>query len=160
MQQTRKLELWVGLFVLAGIAALLVLVFNIANVKGLSQSESYQLTARFDNIGGLKVRSPVKIGGVVVGRISDIDLDVATHTPVVTMNIDSKYGYFSETTSASIYSAGLLGEQFVGLIPGFVDEEEGFDMLGDGDEIQDTKSALILEDLIGQVVYSLKGEDE
>ena len=158
MQQIRKLELWVGSFVLAGIAALLVLVFMVADVQSLGGNESYTLKAHFDNIGGLKVRSPIKVGGVTVGKITGITLDTETYTPVVTMAIEKKYGFFPETSSAAILTSGLLGEQYLGIMPGFVDE--GIEMLADGDLIEDTKSALVLEDMIGQVLYSMGGDSE
>ncbi|GAB6263298.1 outer membrane lipid asymmetry maintenance protein MlaD [Photobacterium sp. CCB-ST2H9] len=156
MQQNRQLELWVGTFVLAGIVALLVLIFQVADVKNLGGSETYNLKARFDNIGGLKVRSPVKVGGVTIGTVSDITLDTTTYVPVVTLAIDKKFGYFPETSSAAILTSGLLGEQYLGMTPGFVDE--GIVMLEDGDIIEDTKSALVLEEMIGQVLYSI-GKD-
>ncbi|PSW18473.1 outer membrane lipid asymmetry maintenance protein MlaD [Photobacterium sanctipauli] len=158
MQQTKKLELWVGSFILAGVAALLVLVFKVADVQNLGGAESYNLKAQFDNIGGLKVRSPIKVGGVTVGKISDITLDTETYVPVVTLAIEKKYGYFPETSSAAILTSGLLGEQYLGIEPGFVDED--IDMLGNGDFIEDTRSALVLEDMIGQVLYSIGGDSE
>lgn len=158
MQQTRKLEMWVGFFVLAGLAAILIMIFKVANVTGLSAGNTYSLKANFDNIGSLKVRSPVKIGGVVVGRVSAIDLDIDSYTPVVTLSIGEQYGHFPETSSAEILTSGLIGEQYIGLVPGFIDDD--MDMLGDGAFIEDTKSALVLEDLIGQVLYSVNGSDE
>ncbi|MDO6706416.1 outer membrane lipid asymmetry maintenance protein MlaD [Photobacterium sp. 1_MG-2023] len=158
MQQNRQLELWVGTFVLAGIIALLVLVFKVADVKSIGGAETYQLKARFDNIGGLKVRSPVKVGGVTIGTVSNISLDMETYVPVVTLAIDKKYGYFPETSSAAILTSGLLGEQYLGISPGFVDE--GIMMLENGDFIEDTKSALVLEDMIGQVLYSIGNEGD
>ncbi|MEJ2763919.1 outer membrane lipid asymmetry maintenance protein MlaD [Photobacterium sp. MCCC 1A19761] len=156
MQQIKKLELWVGGFMLAGFAALLVLVFKVADVQGLGDGESYTLKAQFDNIGGLKVRSPIKVGGVTVGKITAITLDTDTYVPVVTLSIEKRFGYFPETSSAAILTSGLLGEQYLGIEPGFV--EEGIEMLTDGDLIQDTKSALVLEDMIGQVLYSIGGD--
>ncbi|KDM92769.1 outer membrane lipid asymmetry maintenance protein MlaD [Photobacterium galatheae] len=158
MQQNRQLELWVGTFVLAGIVALLVLIFQVADVRNLGGSETYNLKARFDNIGGLKVRSPVKVGGVTIGTVSDITLDTTTYVPVVTLAIDQKFGYFPETSSAAILTSGLLGEQYLGLTPGFVDE--GIVMLEDGDIIEDTKSALVLEEMIGQVLYSIGNDGD
>lgn len=158
MQQMRKLELWVGSFVLAGFAALLVLVFKVADVQNLGGAETYTLKAHFDNIGGLKVRSPIKVGGVTVGKITNISLDTDTYVPVVTLAIDKQYGYFPETSSAAILTSGLLGEQYLGIEPGFVDED--IEMLSDGDLIEDTKSALVLEDMIGQVLYSIGGDGQ
>lgn len=156
MQQNKKLELWVGTFVLAGLVALLVLVFKVADVQNIGGNDTYMLKANFDNIGGLKVRSPIKVGGVSVGRITDIALDIETFTPVVTLAIEKKYGYFPETSSAAILTSGLLGEQYLGITPGFVDEDIA--MLVNGDLIEDTKSALVLEDMIGQVLYSIGGD--
>lgn len=158
MQQTRKLELWVGTFVMAGVIAILVMIFKVANVTGIGSGDTYRLQAYFDNIGSLKVRSPVKIGGVVVGRVSEISLDKENYIPIVTLSIEQRYGYFPETSSATILTSGLIGEQYVGLVPGFIDDD--IDMLADGDLIEDTKSALVLEDLIGQVLYSVNGSDK
>ncbi|HDY8176041.1 TPA: outer membrane lipid asymmetry maintenance protein MlaD [Vibrio vulnificus] len=158
MQQTRKTELWIGSFVLAGICAILVMIFQVADVKGLGSGNTYTLKAQFDNIGSLKVRSPVKVGGVVIGRVSDISLNPETLVPVVSLSINSLYNQFPETSSVQILTSGLIGEQYIGLVPGFVFEDE--QMLKDGDFIEDTKSALVLEDLIGQVLYSVGNKDE
>lgn len=149
---SKKVEIWVGFFTLLGIAALLMLSFNVAN-KGISgSSATYDLYAKFDNIGGLKVRSPIKVGGVVVGRVSEIFLDENDYTPVVTLTIEAQYNNFSEATSVSILTAGLLGEQYIGLLPGFIDES--IETLVPGDYIEDTKPALVLEELIGQFLFS------
>ncbi|SON50649.1 outer membrane lipid asymmetry maintenance protein MlaD [Vibrio tapetis] len=156
MQQTRKTELLVGGFVLASIIAVLVMIIEVADVRSFGSSETYSLKAQFDNIGSLKPRSPVKIGGVVVGRVSDITLDLEQYLPVVTIEIETKFGQFPETSSAQILTSGLIGEQYIGLVPGFVDED--IDMLANGDFIEDTKSALVLEDLIGQVLYRVGGD--
>ncbi|EGA67086.1 outer membrane lipid asymmetry maintenance protein MlaD [Vibrio brasiliensis] len=158
MQQTRKIELWVGSFVLAGICAILVMIFQVADVKGLGSNDTYTLNAEFDNIGSLKVRSPVKVGGVVVGRVSAINLNSESLLPVVTMAINSTYNQFPETSSVKILTSGLIGEQYIGLTPGFVFDDE--QMLVEGDYIEDTKSALVLEDLIGQVLYSVGGSED
>jgi phospholipid/cholesterol/gamma-HCH transport system substrate-binding protein len=158
MQQTRKIELWVGSFVIAGICAILVMIFQVADVKGLGSNDTYTLNAEFDNIGSLKVRSPVKVGGVVIGRVASISLNSESLLPVVTMAINSKYDQFPETSSVKILTSGLIGEQYIGLTPGFIFDDE--QMLVEGDYIEDTKSALVLEDLIGQVLYSVGGSDE
>ncbi|EOX4973831.1 outer membrane lipid asymmetry maintenance protein MlaD [Vibrio alginolyticus] len=158
MQQTRKTELWVGSFVLAGICAILVMIFQVADVKSIGSGDTYILKAEFDNIGSLKVRSPVKVGGVVIGRVSSISLNPDNLLPVVTLSINSKYNQFPETSSVQILTSGLIGEQYIGLVPGFVFDDEV--MLVDGDTIEDTKSALVLEDLIGQVLYSVGGSDD
>ncbi|WP_153915441.1 outer membrane lipid asymmetry maintenance protein MlaD [Shewanella sp. TC10] len=154
---TRKVELLVGLFLLTGLLAFCVLVFNVANVELKSGKETYILKAEFNNIGGLKVRSPVKVGGVVVGRVSNITLDTKKLVPVVTLTMDKQYDQFPETSSLSILTSGLLGEQFLGLTPGFMDDD--IEMLADGDRVHDTRSALILEDLIGQLLYSVSSKD-
>ncbi|SFP51296.1 outer membrane lipid asymmetry maintenance protein MlaD [Enterovibrio norvegicus] len=158
MQQNRKTEFWVGTFVLAGIAAVLMLIFQVADVKSFSRSDYYTLEAHFDDIGGLKVRSPVKVGGVVVGRVSDISLTAPDYVPSVTLEIERKYGFFPESSSAAILTSGLLGEQFIGIRPGFLDED--IDVLQDGDLLEDTRSALVLEDLIGQFLYSVGSDKE
>ncbi|MBU2925021.1 outer membrane lipid asymmetry maintenance protein MlaD [Colwellia sp. 4_MG-2023] len=149
---SKKVELLVGFFVALGIAALLVLALKVANTGMSGGGEHYNLFAKFDNIGGLKVRSPIKVGGVVVGRVSDISLDETDYTPVVTLEIYSKYNQFSEATSVAILTAGLLGEQYIGLQPGFM--IESLDILQPNDFIEDTKPALVLEELIGQFLFS------
>ena len=158
MQQTRKIEFWVGSFVLAGICAILVMIFQVADVKSLGSGDTYTVKAEFDNIGSLKVRSPVKVGGVVVGRVSQITLDPKTLLPLVSLAIDKQYNQFPENSSVRILTSGLIGEQYIGLMPGFVYDDET--MLTNGDTIEDTKSALVLEDLIGQVLYSIGGSND
>jgi len=153
---SKKVELMVGFFVALGIAALLMLSYKVAKTGISGDGETYELYAKFSNIGGLKVRSPIKVGGVVVGRISAITLDEEDYTPVVTLTINKQYNNFSDATSVSILTAGLLGEQYVGLQPGFMDES--VDILQPGDFIEDTKPALVLEELIGQFLFS-QGND-
>lgn len=150
-----KLEFSVGCFMLAGIGALLLLAFKIAGINMQGQGENYTLYAKFDNIGGLKARSPIKVGGVVVGRVSDIRLDSKDQTPIVTLNVNRSAGEFSESSTAAIQTSGLLGEQYLALSPGFVDEDMGIGMLTEGDFITDTQSALVLEELIGKFIYSI-----
>ena len=152
---SKKIELMVGLFVALGIAALLMLSLQVANT-GIAGGETYILKAKFDNIGGLKVRSPIKVSGVVVGRVSQISLDKEDFTAVVTLDIYTQYSSFSEATSVAILTAGLLGEQYLGLQPGFIDDS--FETLMPGDFIEDTKPALVLEELIGQFLFS-QGSD-
>ena len=154
---SKKVELMVCLFAALGIAALLMLALVVANNGISGNSETYQLYAKFDNIGGLKVRSAVKVGGVVVGRVSSITLDSEDYTPVVTLDIYTQYNNFSEATSVSILTAGLLGEQYIGLLPGFIDES--VETLIAGDYIEDTKPALVLEELIGQFLFSQGSDD-
>jgi phospholipid/cholesterol/gamma-HCH transport system substrate-binding protein len=152
---SRKIEILVGLFVTAAIAAFFMLAMNVSNLSSYNGGESYQLIARFDNIGGLKVRSPVAVGGVRIGRVSDIQYNSETYEAVVSMSIEAKYNKFPIDTAASILTSGLLGEQFVGLEPG-ADEE----YLKQGDVIDLTQSALVLEQIIGQFLYSKADEEE
>lgn len=149
---TRKIELLVGSFIVLAIAAFFMLALNVANSGVGGGNDTYLLQARFDNIGGLKVRSPVKVGGVVVGRVTAINLDTSRYTPVVTIAINSAYSNFPETSSLAILTSGLLGEQYLGLQPGFIDET--VEILADGDYIEDTKSAIVLEELIGQFLFN------
>jgi len=141
------LDLWVGLFVIAGIAALLFLALKVGSTSAVSTSNSYEIVARFDNIGGLKPRAPVKSAGVVVGRVADIRFDNETFEAAVTLRLDKRYA-FPKDTSAAIMTSGLLGEQYVGL-------EAGGDSqtLKDQDRILITQSAVVLENLIGQFIY-------
>lgn len=156
---SRKIEIFVGLFVALAIAATLLLALQVANQGMSGGSETYRLYAKFDNIGGLKARSSVKVGGVVVGRVEQIFLDQRELIPVVEMQISAEYvDTFPETSSVSILTAGLLGEQYVGLQPGFIFPGEDPIYLRHDDYIVDTKSALVLEDLIGQFLFS-KGND-
>ncbi|WP_319241278.1 outer membrane lipid asymmetry maintenance protein MlaD [uncultured Propionivibrio sp.] len=150
---SRKLmDLWVGFFVLIGFAALLFLALRVGNVSSANFAETYQLTAKFDNIGGLKVRGPVKSAGVVVGRVTEIGFDSESYEAVVTMKIDSRFR-FPKDTFASILTAGLLGEQYIGLDAGG-DEK----MLKSGDTFAKTQSAVVLEKLISQFMFSKASE--
>ncbi len=148
----KVLDLWVGFFVALGMAALLVLALKVGNLSGANFSETYALTAKFANIGGLKVRAPVKSAGVVVGRVADIRFDAQTYEAVVTFNIDGRYR-FPKDTFALILTAGLLGEQYIGLDPGG-DEK----MLVTGDAIAKTQSAVVLEKLISQFMFNKASE--
>ncbi|WP_341502892.1 outer membrane lipid asymmetry maintenance protein MlaD [Gallaecimonas sp. GXIMD4217] len=151
MQANRRIELLVGLFIALGVAAMLALSLRVANGSVGADGDSYRLLAKFDNVGGLKVRSPVKVGGVVVGRVESIRLDPEDFTPVVALQVSQEYNAFPETSSVAILTSGLLGEQYIGLQPGFMDESIA--ILQDGDYIEDTKSALVLEELIGQFLF-------
>lgn len=153
----KKIELWVGLFVISATLSLAILAFSVAGLSFKGEGRSYILNASFSNIGGLKVRAPVKLGGVVVGRVEDISLDIESYRPIVRISMFENKGSYSETSSLSILTSGLLGEQYIGITPGFIDED--IEMLKDGDSIEDTKSALVLEDLIGQFIYSINKED-
>ena len=141
------LDLWVGLFVIAGVAALLFLALKVGSMSAVNASDSYQVIARFDNIGGLKTRAPVKSAGVVVGRVADIRFDNETFEAAVTLRLDKRYA-FPKDTSAAIMTSGLLGEQYIGL-------EAGGDSLKlkDKDRILITQSAVVLENLIGQFLF-------
>jgi phospholipid/cholesterol/gamma-HCH transport system substrate-binding protein len=148
------LDLWVGFFVAIGIAALLFLALKVGNLSSAHLSDLYVLEARFDNIGGLKVRGPVKSAGVVVGRIADIRFDTASYEAVVTINVDGRYR-FPKDTFASINTSGLLGEQYIGLEVGG-DEK----MLAAGDKIKKTQSAVVLEKLISQFLFNKASEGQ
>ncbi|NRQ43375.1 outer membrane lipid asymmetry maintenance protein MlaD [Rheinheimera sp. YQF-2] len=149
---TRKIEILVGGFIVLAIAAFLLLSLQVASSGVAGTGQSYRLHAKFENIGGLKVRSPVKVGGVVVGRVAAIELDTTYYRPVVTLEINKSYSNFPETSTLAILTSGLLGEQYLGLQPGFLDET--VEILADGDYIEDTKSALVLEELIGQFLFN------
>ncbi|MBL8382428.1 MAG: outer membrane lipid asymmetry maintenance protein MlaD [Burkholderiales bacterium] len=145
-------DLWVGLFVLAGFGALLVLALKAGNLASFNFSETYQVLAKFDNIGGLKVRAPVKSAGVVVGRVAKVAFDDQEYQAVVTLALDKGF-QFPKDTSAKILTSGLLGEQYIGLSPGGADAK-----LGAGDKIKSTSSAMVLEELIGKLVFDKAAE--
>lgn len=157
--QTKKSEIWVGVFLLVALLAALFICLKAADLTSLRTEPTYRVYATFDNVGGLKVRSPVRIGGVVIGRVEEIALDPKTYLPRVTLDIEERYNQIPDTSSLAIRTSGLLGEQFLALNVGFDDPEMGTSMLKDGSIIQDTKSAMVLEDLIGQFLYSSKGSD-
>ncbi len=154
-----KAEIMVGIFVLAGIIACAVMSLKIAGLVLNTGSDYYTLHAKFDNIGSLKLRAPVKIGGVVVGRVSNISLDNESLVPVVDMEIEASCNKLSNESKASIQTAGIIGEQYVSITPGFYDEDIGSEYLKNGDYFTDTGSALVLEDLIGKFLYSA-GDDK
>ncbi|MEE1286157.1 MAG: outer membrane lipid asymmetry maintenance protein MlaD [Ruminobacter sp.] len=153
-----KIEFLVGLFVLFGLVSLVILALKIAGLTVNSESESYVLKANFDNIGSLKIRAPVKVGGVVIGRVTNIYLDQEKYVPVVEMSISKKYDKLSNESKASILTAGLIGDQYIGVTPGFYDEEMGSTYLKEGDSFEDTGSAIVLEDLIGKFLYSMNSD--
>jgi phospholipid/cholesterol/gamma-HCH transport system substrate-binding protein len=142
------IDLWVGLFMVAGLGALTILALKVGNMGSLGSSDTYQLSAEFTNIGGLKPRAAVKSSGVVVGRVAGITFDNDKFVARVTMNIDSRYK-FPQDTSASILTAGLLGEQYVGFEGGAEDKP-----LAPGATLKLTQSAVVLEKLISQFMYS------
>jgi phospholipid/cholesterol/gamma-HCH transport system substrate-binding protein len=147
------LEILVGIFVLLGMAALLMLSMKVSNINSLFTGESYTVDAYFSNIGGLKPKSPVKMSGVKVGEVSDIQYDFSRYEAKVSFNINIKYDKIPADSSASIYTAGLLGEQYIGLEAG---GDELF--LQTGDEIQLTESAIVLERLISSLVFDSAAE--
>ncbi len=142
------LDFWVGLFVVVGFLAVLFLALKVGNMSSLSFQPTYAVKMKFDNIGGLKPRAAVKSAGVVVGRVKTIGFDTNTYQALVTIDIDGQYP-FPKDSSAKILTSGLLGEQYIGLEPGGDTE-----MLKAGDTITMTQSAIVLENLIGQFLYS------
>jgi phospholipid/cholesterol/gamma-HCH transport system substrate-binding protein len=141
------IDLWVGIFVIIGLGAIAFLALRVGNLTSLQTAPSYHLEAAFDNIGGLKLRAPVKAAGVVVGRVDRVRFDPKTYRAVVTMSIDQGY-QFSKDTIASILTSGLLGEVYIGL-----DAGGDTQMLADGGVITKTQSAVVLEKLIGQFLF-------
>lgn len=149
MHNSKALEIIVGLFVVLGLAALFMLAMKVSNLTTFAGEDGYEVTARFENIGGLKVRSPVTVAGVRVGRVSAIGFDNKTFEAVITMTISKDYDVLPTDTSASIFTSGLLGEQYVSLEPGGSEKS-----LKQGSEIRLTQSAIVLEQVIGQFLYS------
>jgi phospholipid/cholesterol/gamma-HCH transport system substrate-binding protein len=151
---TRNTEILVGLFIAAGLAALFMLAMKVSNLNIYSNDAGYEITANFENISGLKVKSPVTMAGVRIGRVSDISFDGKRFEAVVKIRIESQYNTLPKDTSASIYTAGLLGEKYVGLEAGG-DEQN----LQDKDKLQLTQSSLVLEKLISRFVDSFIDKD-
>ena len=155
MMTRKELDLWVGIFALMGIGAMLFLSLKVANLlASFSASEVYQISAKFENIGGLKVRAAVKSAGVVVGRVGDIRFDNETFDAIVAMNIDSRF-QFPKDSSAKILTSGLLGEQYIGITAG----GDSVNLKG-GDTLKLTQSAVVLENLIGQFLYNKAAEGD
>ena len=148
----KRIEVMVGLFVVLGILGLTFLALKTANLGNLGGGDAYALSARFDNIGGLKVRAPVRSAGVVVGRVTAVSLDVKTYQGVVTMEVERRY-VFPKDTSAKILTAGLLGDPYIGLEPGGDDKS-----LAPGSTLTQTQSAVVLENLIGQMLTGKAAE--
>jgi phospholipid/cholesterol/gamma-HCH transport system substrate-binding protein len=148
----RGIETLVGVFVLLGFVAIGYLALKAANLSAMTVGETYMVSARFDNIGGLKPRAPVKSAGVTVGRVASITLDPKSFQGLVTLELEKRYA-FPKDTSAAILTAGLLGDQYVGLNPGGAD-----DNLGQGDNIKMTQSAVVLENLISSFLYNRAAE--
>ena len=154
MMTRKELDLWVGIFAVIGIGAMLFLSLKVANLASFSAGDTYQIQAKFDNIGSLKVRAPVKSAGVVVGRVSEIHFDNESFEAVVTLNVDGRFK-FPKDSSAKIMTAGLLGEQYIGLSPG----GDSASLKG-GDTLKLTQSAVVLENLIGQFLYNRAAEGD
>ena len=148
----KGIETLVGVFVLLGMLAVVFLALKAANLASFSVGSTYALTAKFDNIGGLKVRAPVQSAGVTVGRVTSIALDPQSFQGLVTIEVDSRVKFPSDT-SAKILTSGLLGDQYIGLEPGGSDKN-----LTGGDQIKMTQSAVVLENLIGQFLYNRAAE--
>jgi phospholipid/cholesterol/gamma-HCH transport system substrate-binding protein len=148
MVQKKILELWVGLFVALGLVAVGILAFKVGNLSAADVANSYRLIAEFDNIGGLKVRAPVTLAGVRIGRVSEIYVNKNDFRAVVEMNIDGRYDNLPTDTTALVLTSGVLGEQYVGVEPG---GDSAY--LKDGDRIILTQSALVLESLVGQFLF-------
>jgi phospholipid/cholesterol/gamma-HCH transport system substrate-binding protein len=152
MMNRRTIDIWVGLFVAIGLASLAFLALKVAGSSTFVSGNAYEIKAKFDNIGGLKVRAPVKSAGVVVGRVGSIVFDNESFEAVVTMAIDGQYK-FPKDTAAKILTSGLLGEQYIGLSAG----GDSVD-LKNGDTLRITQSAIVLENLISQFLYSKAAE--
>ncbi len=155
MMQKKSTEITVGMFVAAGIAALFMLAMKVSNLGDFSEKDGYQVVAEFENVGGLKARSAVTMAGVRVGRVSSISLDPENYNARVTLDLYSEFNTIPTDSSASIFTAGLLGEQYIGLEAG---AEEEF--LQNGDVLELTQSALVLEQVIGQFLFSKAEGDE
>lgn len=151
----RLIESCVGLFIVAAIAALFVLAFKVSGMSNFGDHNSYQIKAPFDNIGDLKPRAAVTIAGVKIGQVTGIELDPKSFKAVVVMRIDDNAKTIPSDTQASIVTAGLLGANYVSLTPGFDD-----DYLKDGDSIQDTHPAILLEEMLGQLMFSMKNDNK
>lgn len=149
MMKSKMVEIMVGLFVAAGIVALFMLAMKVSNLNAFSVKDGYTLVAHFDNVGGLKAQSPVSASGVRIGRVTSIEYDQQGYEAEVRMVIDPKYDRLPQDTSAGIYTSGLLGEQYISLEPGASDT-----YLKDGDRLTLTQSALVLEQVIGQYLFS------
>jgi len=153
--QTRNIEIMVGAFLLAGILALLVLAFQVSGLTNIVGNNGYQISAAFDNVGDLRVRAPVSVGGVRIGEVTGIQLDHKSFKAIVSMQINPNQDSIPNDSSASILTQGLLGSNYISLTPGFSDTN-----LKNGDKIPTTHSAIILENLIGQLMYKFSNNDK
>lgn len=154
MLNRKSLEVWVGFFVAAGILALAMLAFKVGNLTTTDVVDGYKINARFDNVGGLKVKAAVTMAGVRVGRVSSIEFDSNKYQAKVTMDIDGRYSNIPRDSSAAILTSGLLGDQYIGIEPG---GDEAY--LKTGDDFLRTQSALVLEKLVGQVIFNKASEN-
>jgi len=148
MRQNRAIDVSTGLFVLLGVAAIVFLVTQISNREFTSQDRGYRVVAQFDNVGGLKVGAPVKMAGVTIGRVEDIGYDMKLFKAIVSMGIDRRYDQIPSDSDASIFTAGLLGGQYIGIEPGGAE-----DYLEDGDQIEFVQNAIVLENLISKYLF-------
>lgn len=155
MHNSRAMEIWVGVFVVAGLAALFVLAMRVSNIASFQNQQGYEVVGRFHNIGGLKVKAPVTLAGVPVGRVTGISLDQETLEAKVVLTIRNNVDDIPSDTSASILTSGLLGEQYVGLEPGGMPTP-----LKDGDELTLTQSAVVLEKLISRFLFDKASGDQ
>jgi len=153
MLSQRSIESLVGLFLLMAITAMCVLAFKVSGLVSLFPAKAYNVTASFDDIGGLKVRSAVKISGVQIGEVTRIDLDPTTFKAVVTMSIQDQFNDISADSSAGIFTAGLLGDNYIAITPMYSKT-----LLTNGSQIEFTHPAMILEKLIGQFIYKMSGD--
>jgi phospholipid/cholesterol/gamma-HCH transport system substrate-binding protein len=153
MFHSKTLEITVGVFVALGLAALFILAMKVSNLSAFAKEEGYPLTARFDNIGGLKVQAAVTMAGVRVGRVEQISFDDKTYEAVVTLKINNQYNHLPLDSSASIFTSGLLGEQYIALEAGGDPE-----YLKANDHLTITQSALVLEQMIGQFLFKTAAE--
>ena len=155
MQQTRAVEFGTGLFVFLGIVALFFLTARVTNFDSYEGEGGYTLTARFDNVGSLKLRAPVAVSGVKIGRVTSIAFDDEMLEAVVKMRIDSRYDKIPNDSDASILTQGILGGQYIGLEPG-----GSLDFFADNDEIQFTQSAIVLEKLVSKYLFSQTDKED
>ena len=155
MRQSRAIDVSTGLFVLLGLTAIVFLVTQITNREVSWRDESYRLTAQFENIGGLKAGAPVSMSGVTIGRVESIGYDMGQFKAVVTLRIDASYDKIPNDSDASIYTAGLLGGQYVGITPGNAE-----DVYRDGDTVEFVQDAIVLEKLISKYLFSQAGKEK
>lgn len=153
--KSRAVDFVVGIFIIAALLALIFLAFRVSDFTTLGNGQFYRVSAEFDNIGGLKIRAPVSVSGVKIGEVVSIGLDSHNYRALVHMQINKRYNNLPTDTSANIFTQGILGSNYVSLTPGF--EEKN---LKSGSRIETTHSALVLENLIGQLIYSLKSDND